>query len=242
MAAPAYRANPPPFGYPEGDVFADSKRPGRYAGDHTRRPLPICLTISFHLFPLSHSNSHDAYPDEKRRSGPGNVGFHLMNADFDDDEDYDPAMHSHIHTMPALAAPQPGYAAPIAALNARQASPGPQTPMPNPHGQQPRHPPAALVIRPPVAPISVPSTPHPLPPTMTPIQPVFARPDKQSPPQVRFGAPILRSGREDTIARRGEKGDDFWRRFSMIAKEPDAHKERCATIPDCHPQNKVGTN
>ncbi|KAI0035193.1 hypothetical protein K488DRAFT_68588 [Vararia minispora EC-137] len=200
MAAPAYRANPPPFGVDNpGDVFADPKPAGR----------------------------HDAYPDEKRRSGVGAVGLHLMNADFDDDEDYDPAMN-RASPMPALAAPRPGYAAPIAALNVRHASPSPSPPGTDPFNppnqQQPRQPPAARTNRPPVAPINVPSTPHPLPPTMTPIKPVFARPQKEA-PAVRFGTPILRSEREDTIARRGEKGDDFWRRFSMIAKEPSAHKE-----------------
>lgn len=61
---------------------------------------------------------------------------------------------------------------------------------------------------------------------MTPIQPVFARPEKAE-PSVRFGGtPILRSGQEDTpIRRRGERGDDFWRRFSMIAKDNSSHKE-----------------
>lgn len=155
-----------------------------------------------------------------------------MNAD-DDYEDEDDAPRA---PMPTLAAPRPGYAANVAALNARQASPAPSS-MPNPFGDdnhvssrqpQMRQAPAALTIsRPPVAPINVPSTPHPLPPTMTPIQPVFARPEKSpSEPTVQFRTPILRSDREGNLARNGEKGDDFWRRFSMIAKDDTAKKER----------------
>ena len=83
---------------------------------------------------------------------------------------------------------------------------------------------------PPPQPISVPSTPHPLPPTMTPIQPVFARPEKTA---VKFNTePIMRGDSEGTlIPRRGDKGDDFWRRFSMIAKEESSHKERLVHSP-----------
>lgn len=84
-------------------------------------------------------------------------------------------------------------------------------------------PPAVVRARPPpVAPIAVPSTPHPLPPTMTPILPVFARPAQpvQS-NEVKWGPePILRGNSEEKlIPRRGERGDDFWRRFSMVARE-----------------------
>jgi hypothetical protein len=59
---------------------------------------------------------------------------------------------------------------------------------------------------------------------MTPIIPAFARPPR-SPglsESVTFAAtePIMRGNSEDAlIPKRGEKGDDFWRRFSMVAKE-----------------------
>ncbi|KAI0051111.1 hypothetical protein FA95DRAFT_1535228 [Auriscalpium vulgare] len=139
----------------------------------------------------------------------------------------------NVNSMPMpLAAPRPGYAAPIAALRMPNPSPSPDAPYQMPRSPPglanagaPRHPPpAALAMAPPrPAPISVPSTPHPLPPTMTPIQPVFARPAKGSlpPVEVKWGPDSIMRGNseEKLIPRRGEKGDDFWRRFSMIAKE-----------------------
>ncbi|KAI0250771.1 hypothetical protein BJV78DRAFT_1282999 [Lactifluus subvellereus] len=138
-----------------------------------------------------------------------------------------------------LLAPKPGYAAPIAALSMHQPSfpspaPAPQTqrfPLGiNPPRVQFNQPPGAprlpsAVARPPpppVAPISVPSTPHPLPPTMTPILPVFARPSKPTHSHdIQWGPePILRGNSEERLLpRRGEKGDDFWRRFSMVARQ-----------------------
>jgi hypothetical protein len=70
----------------------------------------------------------------------------------------------------------------------------------------------------PPQPVAVPSTPHPLQPPMTPITPVFARPKKQD---IQFDEkPIMRGAGENTfIPSRGERGDDFWRRFSMVVKE-----------------------
>jgi hypothetical protein len=148
--------------------------------------------------------------------------------------------------MPApLAAPKPGYAAPIGALNqssspdALRFPPGIE-PAHMHHNQHdaPRMLPAALrPAPPPVAPISVPSTPHPLPPTMTPILPVFARPlGPAEARDVKFGPePILRGGSEEKLLpRRGERGDDFWRRFSMVAREenqkPRAQKQRYVAL------------
>ena len=107
------------------------------------------------------------------------------------------------------------------------------------HGA-PRMPPAVARGRPPpLAPIAVPSTPHPLPPTMTPILPVFVRPAQPTPSngnEVKWGPePILRGNSEEKlIPRRGEQGDDFWRRFSMIAREENkkrySQKERWVTV------------
>src|SRR5712691_5777380 len=92
-----------------------------------------------------------------------------------------------------LAAPKPGYAAPIAALNMSQHQthhaprfpPGISPVRTHPSGQAaPRMPPAAArPPPPPAAPVSVPNVPHPLPPTISPILPVFARPAKPSEPR-----------------------------------------------------------
>ena len=65
-------------------------------------------------------------------------------------------------------------------------------------------------------------TPQPLPPPQTPIMPIFARPRKES-NAVKFGekSEILRGNSEETLLPRGAggKGDEFWRRFSMVARE-----------------------
>ena len=65
-------------------------------------------------------------------------------------------------------------------------------------------------------------TPQPLPPPQSPIMPVFARPRKES-NAVTFEEKggILRGNSEETLLPRGVggRGDDFWRRFSMVAKE-----------------------
>jgi len=66
-----------------------------------------------------------------------------------------------------------------------------------------------------------PRTPQPLPPPQTPILPVFARP--RQPTNITFDekSAILRGNSEETLLPRGAggKGDEFWRRFSMVAKE-----------------------
>ncbi|KAK1228013.1 hypothetical protein PQX77_008960 [Marasmius sp. AFHP31] len=66
----------------------------------------------------------------------------------------------------------------------------------------------------------IPSTPHPLQPPMTPITPVFLRPAKERDVQFVDQEPIMRASKEDTfLPSRGQKGDHFWRRFSMVAHE-----------------------
>ncbi|KAI0712608.1 hypothetical protein C8Q76DRAFT_735352 [Earliella scabrosa] len=109
-----------------------------------------------------------------------------------------------------LAAPQPGYAAPVAALNLSRPSPAA-----TPDGRMPASPEMSEFGG------GMPSTPHPLQPPMVPIAPVFARPSTATSRDVKFAAtPIMRSETEDTVLpRRGQKGDDFWRRFSMVVKE-----------------------
>jgi len=108
-----------------------------------------------------------------------------------------------------LAAPRPGYATNVSALTLNHPSP-----VATPVGRLPgdmsdRGSPA----------ITVPQTPHPLQPPATPISPVFARPVKT--PSVKFapGQPILRGGKEETLLPKGvQGGDQFWKRFSMVAK------------------------
>ncbi|KAF9523417.1 hypothetical protein CPB83DRAFT_690915 [Crepidotus variabilis] len=90
------------------------------------------------------------------------------------------------------------------------------------------------------------STPHPLLPPMTPIRPAFISPSKSPSPDeksaekskeeepsngatasVKFrpslpnSRKIMRGNTEETLLpSRGQKGDDFWRRFSIVAKDP----------------------
>ncbi|KAG8745319.1 hypothetical protein FRC10_008336 [Ceratobasidium sp. 414] len=79
--------------------------------------------------------------------------------------------------------------------------------------------------------------PHPLQAPSTPITPVFAAPPRTvNFDEKNFNTPILRGNKEETLlARRGEKGDDFWRRFSMVAKQenakPAAQKTRSVPPP-----------
>ncbi|KAH0832101.1 hypothetical protein J3R83DRAFT_13010 [Lanmaoa asiatica] len=141
------------------------------------------------------------------------------------------------HAIP-LAAPRPGYPAPVANLKIPSPSPSGsplgQSLEPSRMGQVPQ---ALRVTRPQAdagapripPPIyqtavhrpSVPSAPHPLQPPMTPITPVFARPSKSpGPSEVKFSEGIIRGNSEDNLLpKRGEHGDNFWRRFSMVAKE-----------------------
>lgn len=141
------------------------------------------------------------------------------------------------HPVP-LAAPRPGYPAPVANLNisspSPSASPSGRWPEPQHMGQVPQ---ALRVTRPQAdagapripPPIyqtaihrpSVPSTPHPLQPPVSPITPIFVRPSKSpSPSDVKFSESIMRGNSEDNLLpKRGERGDDFWRRFSIVAKE-----------------------
>jgi len=138
-----------------------------------------------------------------------------------------------------IVAPRPGYAAPIAALNLARPEnattrapllPPPQ-PIAVPSLENPFEPPMAQVYNPrgvllpnSPSPSGPPSTPHPLQPPITPITPVFAKPGAVvfSEP-INRSKPIMRSGTEDALpTRRGVKGDDFWRRFSMVAKIENA--------------------
>ncbi|KIL59061.1 hypothetical protein M378DRAFT_193902 [Amanita muscaria Koide BX008] len=144
-----------------------------------------------------------------------------------------------------IASPRPGYAAPIAVLN-NIPSPEPVAPsprdrrpasgnLPNPFTrpslENPFDPPKPSTIRaqyaaipPSPSPASLPPSPHPLRPPMTPITPVFARPAKATGLTFEEKPQVPRTERT-ALPTRGEKGDDFWKRFSMVAREPSAAKE-----------------
>lgn len=139
-----------------------------------------------------------------------------------------------------IASPRPGYAAPIAALNLARPEPA-QAAQPRqpplqintntPQGQNPFLSPSEHFGQPPPSP-AIPSTPHPLQAPMTPITPVFARPQKT---EISFAdeKPIMRAAGEDVLLpKRGERGDDFWRRFSVIAHDNVENRKsgRCAVI------------
>ena len=173
-----------------------------------------------------------------------------------------------------IAAPRPGYAAPIATLNLARpeaVAGGPGSPGAQSRVQNPFEPPYAQVInmpRPsftsssPASPSpsmqSMSSAPHPLLPSVTPIMPVFIRPKSKSPaPDAEMGGQnvkfaegatprprkvIMRGNSEETLLpSRGEKGDDFWRRFSIVAKE-ESKKPSAARESSWLRKTQSGTN
>lgn len=155
-----------------------------------------------------------------------------MNGNMDDDpfDDSHRPSNETVRQQPIpLAAPKPGYASPVSALNLQRPSPA-ASPEGRQLSPQMSHVPKPLTLvtnmngglASPSA-NGVPNSPHPLPPTMTPIKPVFALPGKaEDDRDVRFAAttPILRGQKEETLLpRRGERGDDFWRRFSMVVHQ-----------------------
>ncbi|KAG8787549.1 hypothetical protein FRC16_001542 [Serendipita sp. 398] len=78
------------------------------------------------------------------------------------------------------------------------------------------------------APLASPSlNPHPLNAPSTPITPVFARPSFQSERKVEFSQDaIMRGVSEETLLPRNTaKGEEFWRRFSFVAKEDPKQKK-----------------
>ena len=141
-----------------------------------------------------------------------------------------------------IVAPKPGYAAQVGALHDNLKSPEPVLQRPNPQMQQGI--PAALARgmpppidanfsgpgspglatpRPAFMPPIVPGTPHPLPHN-SPITPQFVMaPSRNEKSDVKFSSDAIMRGKseETLLPRRGEKGDDFWRRFSMVVKVED---------------------
>ncbi|TCD69026.1 hypothetical protein EIP91_009089 [Steccherinum ochraceum] len=235
-------AGRPPFATDDDSVY--DNLPQQSPTRRIRQPAPPDYNARTSAY-----NVYDNYIDEKnpRDSGMGALGSNLMSSDMsDDDDDSDPfddhnkapSFDAPRTTIP-LAAPKPGYAAPISGLKlalptSPATSPSPSTMRRTPSPQQmaqiqvPR--PLMLVNtlnnEPPGSPrslsSSVPNSPHPLQPPMTPIQPAFVRPTAR---EVKFASstPILRGNTEDMVLpKRGERGDDFWRRFSMVVKTESA--------------------
>jgi len=106
--------------------------------------------------------------------------------------------------------------------------------LPPPAMPIPRAPIPAFVQQPPSPVGSL--NPHPLNAPSTPITPVFARPSFQEKRDVKFkDGVILRGDSEETLLARGtQKGEDFWRRFSFVAKEAPRQEKRCAFFGNCH--------
>ncbi|KAK7048551.1 hypothetical protein R3P38DRAFT_2505657 [Favolaschia claudopus] len=147
-------------------------------------------------------------------------------------------------TSPAIAAPRPGYANAVPALNqSAHGAVARPPPAAAPHGRdQGGHPNLRIAPPAPGSPYgpgspfgngtpSPSGSPHPLQAPLTPITPVFARPQRSNTADsaVSFSDTknlIMRGEGEETLIPRGrgQKGDQFWRRFSMVAKDPDEKK------------------
>ncbi|KAI0081595.1 hypothetical protein K474DRAFT_1567705, partial [Panus rudis PR-1116 ss-1] len=229
-------AGRPPFATDDDSVY--DNQPNQQPTRRLRQPQPADPNARTSAY-----NVYDNYiEDSKRDSGVGALGMGLMNGDMDDDDPFDDNHKASLEKKTPqpipLAAPKPGYAAPVAALNLARPAPAatPDGRLPSPQMSQVQGPkPLTLVTNmgngsrvPPPAAINVPSTPHPLQPPMTPIMPVFARPSTASPAprDVKFAttSPIMRGENEDTLLPRRPGADkgDFWRRFSMVVKEESA--------------------
>lgn len=243
-------AGKPPFATDDPDELFDQPPPSKRRARKPAESNPNDRTSAYNMYDqyLDHANTSN------RQSGFGAVGLGFMTGDLSDDEDEDVLMHKppmatepeHGGAMNAapipLAAPRPGYPAPVSALNIPSPAATPEmrqvTQPPLLHKPPPPMPNALRINRPPAnihsprmpSPIyetpaprpSVPSAPHPLQPPMTPITPVFARPARSPAPRdIQFtGDTIIRGGSEDNLVpKRGERGDDFWRRFSIVARD-----------------------
>ncbi|KAF8895601.1 hypothetical protein BD779DRAFT_1668846 [Infundibulicybe gibba] len=255
-------AGKPPFATDEPDSFYESPAPQRRVRQQPP-PDPNKRSSAYDVYDNYIGDDDNNQSNRQSGVGALGMGLLTMDDDDDDDDDDSyahrkpqvpasvPVTVSSKHAALAaatgvrtnppsppppqqpIAAPRPGYAAPIAALNLarpeQSATPQGRQNQPlqqqnalriNTQAQNPFEPPTQR--RAPPSP--VPATPHPLQPPITPITPVFARPAKSaaSSPGITFSdpKPIMRSNTEETLLpKRGEKGDDFWRRFSMVAKE-----------------------
>ena len=186
-----------------------------------------------------HGSNTDPYKPKKSFSG-------------DDEKHALPLPHA-LANFPAvpIVAPKPGYAVPVSEIKMPEPIASPEGRMQMPNGQpgmnqrmplpapvplnlpSPRIPGQNFAPRSPGTPIAVPSTPHPLQPPLTPITPAFAAPPKRREEAggVSFSETSIMRGKheEAPLARRGEKGDEFWRRFSMVVKIESDRKEKTSS-------------
>ncbi|TFY75235.1 hypothetical protein EWM64_g8779, partial [Hericium alpestre] len=116
-------AGRPPFATDEPDSIYEHGDQYQPALRQPKEPHPDTRSSAY--------NHYDAYLDgDNRQSGVGALGMGLMNGDMDDEDDDDDFRHGKNAALAAatnnqqqqqqqmpLAAPRPGYAAPIAALN-----------------------------------------------------------------------------------------------------------------------------
>lgn len=168
--------------------------------------------------PLSHGTNPFINPQPIYETGPPTVQprrdqflphtFRDNSGTQDDSNPFRNPQMTQTGSVP-LVAPRPGYATNISALTLNHPSPV-ATPVGRFHGDTfDRGSPA----------ITVPQTPHPLQPPATPIAPIFARPKKMSVITFAPEQPIMRGEKEETLPpKRGGDGDQFWKRFSMVAK------------------------
>ncbi|KAF9221584.1 hypothetical protein BS17DRAFT_819477 [Gyrodon lividus] len=239
-------AGKPPFATDDPDSLFEQPPPSKRRVRKPAEPDPNTRTSAYNMYDTYLNNGANRQSD-LGAVGLGLLSGSLNDDNDDDDDDYPVQKHIAFMTPTApqpaqaipLAAPRPGYPAPVANLKipspSPSASPEVRQPEPPQMGQVPH---ALRVTRPqadlgaprmpppiyqtPTTRPIVPSTPHPLQPPMTPITPVFVRPFKSpAPPDVKFSSDaIMRGNSEDNLLpKRGERGDDFWRRFSMVAKE-----------------------
>jgi hypothetical protein len=137
-----------------------------------------------------------------------------------------PAVHSPLRLpQPSMQSQQRDIAQPQP-----RAAPVLRVELPPPAMPIPRAPIPAF-IQPPPSPAGS-MNPHPLNAPSTPIAPVFARPSFQEKRDVKFkDDAILRGNSEETLLARGtQKGEEFWRRFSIVAKEAPKQEKRCADL------------
>ncbi|PCH39759.1 hypothetical protein WOLCODRAFT_136489 [Wolfiporia cocos MD-104 SS10] len=211
MAQPVYRSPPiagrPPYATDEPDsVYEQQSSPTR----RVRQPAP---------------------PNPNDRSSAYNMYDQYLEGGNATDNPFDDSKQAPRQQPIPLAAPKPGYAAPVAALNlarpSRAATPEGRQPTSSaplsPEMSQAFPKPLTLVSRQ-ASPVSgnFPQGPHQLQASMTPIAPAFIRPSSAASGtrDVKFSPtqPILRGEKEEPLPKRGQ-GEDFWRRFSMVAKE-----------------------
>jgi len=137
-----------------------------------------------------------------------------------------PPMYSQQHEI-VQPQPRPAPGQRPAAAVLRVELPPPAMPIPRA--------PIPAFIQPPPSPAGS-MNPHPLNAPSTPIAPAFARPSFQEKRDVKFkDDAILRGNSEETLLARGtQKGEDFWRRFSIVAKENPKQEKRYAEFGNCH--------